>query len=146
MFEQSMERARQAYATGRPAEAISALAAAGAEATTADQWRRIAGTHRRFGRLELAAAAFREVIGRQPDAADAYVHLALLQTWAAEDAEVRAMLALYRTMDAKARIPLGFALGKIYDDLGEIDRSFAHYDAAASSDTRLLARTDRGPF
>ena len=53
-FEQLMSEARQAYATAHPDRAIAALGRALQLATTTAELRLIAGTHRRFGRLELA--------------------------------------------------------------------------------------------
>jgi len=138
-FDALMEEARQAYAARRPAEAIVALQRASALATSGNQFRSIAHTHRRFGRMELAAAAFRAVLQHEPRATDAYLHLSLLQKWRAPDNDLRTMLALYDTGTADERIPLGFALGKIYDDLGDIDRSFAFYGAANASRRAQLA-------
>ena len=130
MFDRYMGQAREAYATGHPAVAISALGQASKLAKTPEQFRLIAGTHRRFGRLELAAEAFRALLKFEPRATDAYLHLALMQRRQSEDAEVGAMRALYDSATPEERIPLGFALGKIDEDLGNIDRSFAEYDAA----------------
>ena len=125
-----MSEARQAYATAHPDRAIAALGKAMQLATTAAELRLIAGTHRRFGRLELAAEAFRRVLRQEPGASDAHLHLALMRHHDQEDEELGDLLAVYAVADASQRIPLGFALGKIYEDLGQVDRAAGYYAKA----------------
>jgi hypothetical protein len=134
-FDLLMSEARQAYATARPDRAIAALARALDLARTPAELRLIAGTHRRFGRLELAADAFRRLLQQEPGASDAHLHLALMRRHDVEDAELGDLLAVYAVADRSERIPLGFALGKIYEDLGQVDRA-ANYYAAANAGRR----------
>ena len=129
-FNAAFERGRQAYAAGEPAVAIAALEQAAAVAGEASQLRSLAGLHRRFGRLELAVAALRRVLAFEPGAADAHLHIALMLDHADEDGDLRAALAAYEHANASDRIPLGFALGKIYEDIGQVDRAFAFYAGA----------------
>ncbi len=129
-FERLMLEARQAYATAQPQQAIAALDRAMGLATTPAELRLIAGVHRRFGRLELAAEAFRALLKLDPKASDAHLHLALMRRHEREDEELAALLAVFAQADAGERVPLGFALGKIYEDLGQIDRAAGYYAGA----------------
>lgn len=133
-FEQLMERARQAYAAGRATDAIAALDEASALAKAADQFRLIAGTHRRFGRLHHAASALREVLRHDPRAVDAWLHLSLLEdAGGLADADLVAMQRLHGGLDGAGRIPLGFALANAYaarDDHEQAARYYAEANAA----------------
>ncbi len=137
-FNAGFERGRQAYAAGQPAVAIAALAEAAAVATEAGQFRALAGLHRRFGRLQLAIDALRRVLTFEPDAADAHLHIALMRGHEEEDGDLSAALAAYEHAGESDRIPLGFALGKIYEDLGQVDRAFTFYAGANAARRRAL--------
>jgi tetratricopeptide (TPR) repeat protein len=137
-FDQLMNEARQAYATAQPDRAIAALGKALGLARTPAELRLIAGTHRRFGRLELAADAFRRLLQQEPGASDAHLHLALMRHHDAEDDELGDLLAVYAEADASQRIPLGFALGKIYEDFGQVDRAAGYYAGANAARRAVL--------
>ncbi|MBI4921781.1 MAG: sulfotransferase [Devosia nanyangense] len=138
-FDQLMEHARQGYARARPDEAIAALSKATLIAQSVAQLREVYRTHRRFGRFEHALAVLREIMMREPGIASDYLQLALTFGFTEINDDVRAMLALdERATEPKDRAVLGFALGKVFQDLGEIDRSFAYYARANAEHRRTL--------
>ncbi|UOM35672.1 tetratricopeptide repeat-containing sulfotransferase family protein [Acuticoccus sp. I52.16.1] len=97
-----------------------------------------------LGRTEEAEAAFRTAIALAPRYTEAHANLA---TWTRyreghpHVAEMEALLAA--ETDAACRMQLGFALGKAYDDIGDVDRAFAHL-AAANAARRTAVAYDEG--
>ncbi len=80
-----------------------------------------------LGELEAAEAAYRRALAIEPERTESYRQLIDLKTYAVPDADLRAMEAL---LDAPSLgeaqvMELCFALGKVYDDLGEVERAFA---------------------
>jgi len=105
------------------------------------------------GRLETAAACFEQAIGIRPDFAEAHRNLSAVKTYQDGDGQVAAMerlLADSRTSEAD-RSRLSFALAKAYEDLGDYDAAFGHFetgnrirkaelDYELGEDERLFAR------
>ena len=83
---------------------------------------------REFGRIDDAIASFRKALALKPDFAGAYAALASCVKHTEINDDVKVMLALYNKgeeLPVSDRIDLGFALGKVFEDLKEYDRSFA---------------------
>ncbi len=83
-----------------------------------------------LGELEAAEAAYRRALEIDPERAESYRHLIDLKTYAAPDGDLRAMEALLTApaLDQAQVMELCFALGKVYDDLGEVEHAFAAFE------------------
>ncbi len=82
-----------------------------------------------WGRRDEAVASYRAACAAKPDQGDAWHGLANLKTYRFEDDELAAMRA-QETRDDIAyqdRFHLCFALGKAFEDRGDIATSFAYY-------------------
>jgi tetratricopeptide (TPR) repeat protein len=85
-----------------------------------------------LGRLEEAQQSLYAAIDHAParEKARFYRSLAFLKKFSRDDAALPAMEALGRNMEtlsAAEQMELNFALGKAYGDIGERERSFAHF-------------------
>ena len=90
----------------------------------------LAGILHNAGRIEDAQAVYLSVLKDFPEAATAAVGLARLRRFADPDDPVIARLHGTLTdiqADDDAGAPIHFALGKVYDDLGQFDIAFRHY-------------------
>ncbi len=79
-----------------------------------------------LGQLEAAMKSYEKAIQIKPDFAKAYHHLSMLKEFQPNDAQIGMMESLFtdsnpREFDHKH---LCFALAKVYEDLGEYDKSF----------------------
>ena len=120
-------------ATGRPSEAEEAYRAALAiDPANATTNLNLGNVLKALGKLEEAEAAYRRAISAQPTMADASQYLASLKTYESVDDDVQAMENLLSdpSLGSEQGMHLKFALAKIYDDLGECDRAFAHLSEA----------------
>ena len=99
---------------------------------------RAAGVHmshghalKTIGDQEAALAAYRAAIAERPRFGEVYWSMANLKVFRFEDAEIRAMeeqLARGDLTDSE-RIHFSFALGKAYEDNGDYDAAWSHFDA-----------------
>jgi tetratricopeptide (TPR) repeat protein len=84
---------------------------------------------RELGKMDDAIACYRKALSLKPDYAKAYRNLSLMVKYTGVDDDIQAMEYLYskkkETSDTD-RIDLGFALGKIFEDLGNYNRAFAY--------------------
>ncbi|MFT7680531.1 MAG: hypothetical protein ACI8QC_004537, partial [Planctomycetota bacterium] len=83
------------------------------------------------GDLEEAESAFRRAVELAPRHADAWRNLASVKTFAtADDPDLVAMLKLldFMALTDNARIPMHFALGKAFEEIGEDDTAWFHYE------------------
>lgn len=117
-----------------------------AAATGNDDLLGIATLLLRFGRPAEAASVFRAMLGNNPRSIVALSNIAQLET-EHDPAAVAAMLELAETTakDGVSGIQLNFALGKIFADLGDFDRSFAFY-AQANAGRRKQVKFDVDAF
>jgi len=80
-----------------------------------------------LGKLDEAIVCYKMAISLKPDYAAAYNHLSAIMKYTETDDVIKVMEYLYKKKadisDAE-RINLGFALGKIFEDLGDFDKSF----------------------
>jgi len=82
---------------------------------------------RQLGKMDDAIAGFRKAIALQPDYARAFKGLSMLVKYTEVDDGVHAMEYLFNQkgdISDADRINLGFALGKVFEDLGDYDKSF----------------------
>ncbi len=94
----------------------------------------------RLGDLAGAERSYRRALICQPDAAF-FHNLAALQKFNHGDGELAAMEQLAEQAlapDDDAQIALRFALGKAYDDCGDAERAFRHYQNANEGQRRKL--------
>lgn len=77
-----------------------------------------------------AEASYAAAIAAKPDHGDAYYALANLKTYRFTDKELSAMQeqAARRDLAFMDRVHLAFALGKAFEDRGDYEASFKHYD------------------
>lgn len=100
-----------------------------------------------LGRIDAAAAQYREVLRTRPDTAHAWWGLANLKVHALADADIAAMrreLANPR-LPVSHRIVMGFALGKALADHRQHDEAFRAY-AGANAAMRAKLPWDRAAF
>lgn len=86
-----------------------------------------------LGDVNEALQLFERAIEDAPNSAWLYLRWADATTVRRNDARIAAMEALLATapgLSAADRSQLGFALGKAYDDIGDYDAAFAHYEKA----------------
>lgn len=80
------------------------------------------------GDSEKARRLYESVIEKFPDFIEGYISIAEIKKFGKDDVEIVRVLE-----DALAREPsyveLHFKLGKIYDDLGDFERAFSHYES-----------------
>ena len=114
------------YAEGMAAlDRAAALPGPGRDACLAKR----AGTMETFGRQDEARAAFDEALAINPTSAAALCGRAELVKFAPDDPTIPAMEALLApdsTETPASRMPLHFALGKAYLDLGDSPAAFRH--------------------
>jgi tetratricopeptide (TPR) repeat protein len=83
-----------------------------------------------LGRFDEAASAFRRTIALDPKNAGAYLDLAETQKIMPDDPATVAMERLAGDKNALSnaeRLPMHFALGRVYDDQGRHDDAFRHF-------------------
>jgi tetratricopeptide (TPR) repeat protein len=80
------------------------------------------------GRFEEAIASFTVALQLRPDLAEASVNLSRIKKYCSDDPHIEKMLERMEKPDLidHERMHLSFALGKVYEDLGDVDRSFKY--------------------
>ena len=81
-----------------------------------------------FGRYEEAIASYTRALELRPDFAEAHNNLSRLKTFTKDDpqfAEIQHRVA-DPDLTEHERMHLSFALGKVYEDLGDVDQSFKY--------------------
>jgi len=85
-----------------------------------------------LGRLDEAEACFRRALEIEPEVTAARVSLTQVKKATRDDANLEALEQAAEsigTMPRARATSLHFALGKCYDDIGEYDRAFEHFEA-----------------
>lgn len=98
------------------------------------------------GEFEQAGELFRRAIAADPDSVDAYQQLAVIRRFETEDDADLAMLRAHFEHPGRsplAREKLGFALGKVYDDLGDYAQAFRFYADANALKRARVPQFDR---
>jgi tetratricopeptide (TPR) repeat protein len=87
-----------------------------------------------FGQFDEAEALFRRVLRAEPAAMQTWFTLAMLKRFEAGDPDIEAMDQLDRRQvgPIEARASLRYALGKAWEDVGEVDQAFAYYSSGAA--------------
>jgi tetratricopeptide (TPR) repeat protein len=82
-----------------------------------------------LGRFDEAQASYEAALRLKPGFCEAHYNLSAIKAYTSGDDQVAAMQRLESDPDLgdADRSYLCFALGKVYEDLGEIDRSFGYY-------------------
>lgn len=83
-------------------------------------------TLRDAGRVEEAADCFRRAVKYGPQFAEAHRYLAGTKKFESVDNDVEAMVSAYNSTitNKSQRMHLSYALGKVYEDIGEYDKAF----------------------
>ncbi|MFC1845004.1 tetratricopeptide repeat protein [Thermodesulfobacteriota bacterium] len=82
---------------------------------------------REFGKMDDAIACYRKALSLKPDYARAYRNLSLIVKCTDINDDIQVMENLYSKKEETSdtdRIDLGFALAKIFENLGDYDKSF----------------------
>ena len=84
--------------------------------------------HKTRGDLEQALVCYRKAVALKPQYGEAHRGLAYVRTFKEYDRDIELMEQIYRapTTPDSERLLLGFALGKIFDDLGRYDEAFGY--------------------
>jgi tetratricopeptide (TPR) repeat protein len=94
-----------------------------------------------MGRLDEAREQFRQALDLAPSAAGVYANISDLQKYTPDHPhlhEMRRLLAEAPDPESERVMPLYFALGKAYDDIGEFDLAFDHFQKGAAIKRRKL--------
>ena len=93
-----------------------------------------------LGKLDEAAACYIKALALKPDFAEAYRMLALMKKFDAQDEQYSKMLELYldKNISDEQRCHINFGLAKAYDDLGEFEKAFTHYEEGNALRKKLL--------
>ena len=104
-------------------------------------WYNLASSERSFGRLAEAEAACNRAVAIDPRHYQSYLLRSELRPQTDADNHIEAMERLLAEAAAndRARIFLGYALGKELDDLRQYDRAFAWFSRAAAARRRHLS-------
>ena len=91
-----------------------------------ETWARLGMLMQIRGETAQAAGYYRKVIEQQPLDGTAHRSLAFLQRQTEYNNDIKQMEEAIRSRDAsrRDRMLLGYALGKVFDDLGQYDRAF----------------------
>ncbi|MBV1877577.1 MAG: sulfotransferase [Pseudomonadales bacterium] len=91
----------------------------------------IAGIYRRLGRIEASEAGYRRAIELKSDYAESYQGLAEMVRFKADDPFIIKLKQELKTPDLSAvkKSYYHFAAGKFYDDTGQFDLAFKHYQS-----------------
>jgi len=78
------------------------------------------------GRLEEAIGSFKKILSKKPNYGEVYRYLTGIKKHNEYDNEIQKMEELHarEELDAEDKMHLGFALGKVFEDLKQYDRSF----------------------
>jgi len=118
----------------KPNDAIASIRKAlSVKPDFAEAHRSLGVIFKELGKIDDAIACFREALFLKPDYATAFRNLTLIVKYTEVDDVLHAMEDLYNKKgdipDAD-RIDLGFALGKIYEDLRDYSKSFSFISQA----------------
>ena len=100
--------------------------------TYAESYNNMGIALRDLGRSNKAIDAFRKAINIRPDFARAYLNLSNSLRYEIEDIELLSANRTYNKdgQPIEARCDFSFALGKMYEDLGEFEKAFESFKAA----------------
>ncbi len=104
-------------------------------------WMSFGHTLKTAGQQAEAVEAYRQSVRQQPSLGEAWWSLANLKTFRFGDSDITAMTHALADADLSAedRLHLDFALGKAFEDRGEYETSFTHYERANALRHGMLA-------
>jgi len=84
-----------------------------------------------LGRFPDASRAYERIISDHPEMCEAYRLMGYLSKWKEDDPLLDEMQTILKNsnLPGEQSLHLHFALAKAYDDLGEIKRSFSHFES-----------------
>jgi tetratricopeptide (TPR) repeat protein len=93
---------------------------------------RLGEVHQALGQSGEAEACFRRVIAKSPHDPESHRLLAYLKRFTEYSSDIELMEASYEKSSKQGidRVALAFALGKVFEDLGRYEESFAYYEEA----------------
>ena len=93
-----------------------------------------------LGKLDEAAACYIKALALKPDFAEAHRNLTLIKQFDRRDKQYSKMLELYldNNISDEQRCHINFGLAKAYDDLGEFEKAFTHYEEGNALRKKLL--------
>ena len=115
---------------GRVNEAIDSFRnALELEPEFAEVWSNLGNAQSDLGQFEAAAESYERAVSLKPRFCEAHLNLSAVKTFTDDDAQLAELskLANDSELPESDRYYVNFALGKAYEDLGEIDKSFAYY-------------------
>jgi tetratricopeptide (TPR) repeat protein len=126
---------------GRLDEALAAVEhGMSLEPDDPETWARLGMLHQIRGEPGRAAAYYRKVIAKNPLDGTAHRSLAFLRRQNEYNQDIRLMEKAIGspTVSPRDRMLLGYALGKVFDDLGQHDKAFAYLHEANQSQRRAF--------
>ena len=92
------------------------------------------------GSVEEAMEAFNKAIKLKPNSSEAHRNLSALKQYTVEDEQFLQVKELYERLDLSEadRYRLNFALAKMYDDIGDLDKAFKHLSQGNKLRKKLL--------
>ncbi len=98
----------------------------------------LANILKNLGRFDEASAHYREALAAQPEHTLAYYNLSRTGKGEPGPGDAKAMQKLLEDpkLGKEERMSLHYGLGKIFDDLGDVERAFEHYTKAKAIDDR----------
>ncbi len=93
-----------------------------------------------LGKLDEATACYIKALALKPDYAEAHRMLASMKKFDAQDEQYSKMLELYldNNISDEQRCHINFGLAKAYDDLGDYEKAFIHYEEGNALRKKLL--------
>jgi len=91
------------------------------------------------GRISEAITSYEKALAIKPDYPSCYRNLSLVKKFTPGDPQISELCQRYEESRHDAdKLQIGFALGKVFEDLGEFDRAFAYYSEANALRKREL--------
>jgi tetratricopeptide (TPR) repeat protein len=94
-----------------------------------------------FGKIEEAIEAYTKALSLEPDNAGAHRNLSFIKKYIEDDDQIVQVKNLYarKNLSEDARCNLGFTLAKIYEDIGNIDKSYEFLTKGNALRKKLLS-------
>ncbi len=120
------------YDRGQPEEAIACYRKAIAlKPDYAEPYNNLGIVLNDQGNMSEAISSYQKALAIKPDYPSCYRNLSLAKKYTPGDPQISELCKRYEESRHDAdKIQISFALGKIFEDLGEFDRAFAHYSEA----------------
>jgi tetratricopeptide (TPR) repeat protein len=117
----------------------------------ADVHCRLGNSLSEFGRTDEAIESYTAALGLKPELAEAHINLSRLKRYREDDPQISQMLERMADpqLNQHERMHLSFALGKVYEDLGDVDLSFRYFLKGNKLRREFLSydiNTDRAKF